>query len=87
VNSRFDDFMSAKAWRYSAVEGLRGAVVISVTVLVVNIAGALFFLHSVWESWLLQTAKLSLLAFGLGFLLFTPYARWTLWRNNRVKRK
>ena len=86
MGSRFSEFMSAKAWRYSGVEGLRGAIAIALTVLLAGMAGG--FINHVEPSVLIsRCAKITAIAFALGFVPFTPYARWELWRNNRVKPK
>jgi hypothetical protein len=78
--------MSAKAWRYSAVEGLRGAIAIALTVLLAGIAAGLIN-HVEMSVLASRCAKITTIAFALGFVLLTPYARWGLWRGNQVKSK
>ena len=79
--------MSARAWRYSVTEGLRGGIALSLTVFLSILIVAAFFSRNGLSSWLVYSAKLSVGAFALGFVLLTPYARWELWRNNQVKPK
>ena len=79
--------MSKKAWRYSAIEGARGASALSVTVFLTTLIVAAIFVRSDLSGWLIWSVKLSLGALALGFVLITPYARWELWRNNQVKPK
>ncbi|WP_309660990.1 hypothetical protein [Sphingomonas sp.] len=86
MSSRITEFMSAKAWRYSAVEGLRGTIGITLAVLLAGIAGGL--INHVQPSFLVpRLAKIAAIVTVLSFALFTAYARWGLWRGNQVKSK
>ena len=86
--SEGDNFWKARrAWVYALGTGLRGAVAILLTLVITWSVAWIFRTETPFLPWI-RTALVVGVIVGLALLpVFTVWARWDLWRTNRVMTK
>lgn len=88
TSAEHNNFWLAKnAWLYALLEGLRGAGAVGLTIFVVTSLGYLVRSEQTFAECIGNALSLGLLFFVPLLPALAIWARWELWRNNRVKTK
>lgn len=80
-------WLAPRAWSSAALEGLRVAAIIAITIFSIRSAGWIFRTETNLIEWLTGAGMAALFCALPAFLIFAVWTRWDIWRNNQVKPK